>query len=210
MKKSYDFCLSLALILTVFLLIMSGLRTGEQNLAGRIAPHVLRFHVLANSDSEKDQALKLEVRDLLLERIRTETSAPSSADLSRSELEQYIRSNAGRLETEAETFMQSRGFSYGVSIGLETCEFPKRTYGDMVFPAGTYDAVRVVLGSGEGQNYWCVLYPSLCFSDSLHAVMPEESEHLLKTLIPEEDYTALKTGRIRFRIRFRLAEILGL
>ena len=76
-------------------------------------------------------------------------------------------------------------------MGIEACRFPVRTYGDMTFPAGMYEAVRVTIGNGAGHNFWCVLYPSLCYTDSIHASMPEGSKETLKSLIPEDDYEAL-------------------
>lgn len=78
--------------------------------------------------------------------------------------------------------MESRGFSYGADIRLEQCLFPEKTYGDMTFPAGTYDAVRVLLGEGKGKNFWWRPLSSLCYVDSTHAVMPEDSRDQLKAL----------------------------
>ena len=119
--------------------------------------------------------------------------------------------------------MAECGVSYSARIRLETCEFPMRTYGDLTFPAGTYDAVRVLLGNGEGKNFWCVLYPSLCYTDSIHAEMPEDSKEQLQALLPEEDFEALLTAGIRplqnekeneqsialpeIKVRFKLLEL---
>ena len=210
MKKKYDFCLSLLLLLTAFLLCMNGVRRNKEALASRISPNVLRFHVLANSDSPEDQALKLKVKDFLLNTISqelepekngisggTHTASVDAEILSREMVCQYITDNRHRLEEEAETYMEQQGFPYTAEIRLEPWEFPQKTYGDMTFPAGVYDAVRVILGDGEGQNFWCVLYPSLCYMDSTHAVMPDSSKELLQTLIPEEDFQALLTVRRR-------------
>lgn len=191
MNKKYHFCLSGICFLTAFLVAMSGLRKQDEALASRIAPSILRFHVLANSDSSEDQAMKLEVKDFLLEKIRTE----AGENAGKQELCQYLTEHRNDLEEKAGELIRSRGFSYGASIRLETCEFPARTYGDMTFPAGTYEAVRVLLGEGQGKNFWCVLYPSLCYTDSLQAAMPEESENTLKALLPEEDFYALFTAR---------------
>ena len=182
MKKKWYICLSMTLALMVFLTAMNGLRRKEEALASRIAPKVLRFHVLANSDSPKDQALKLEVKDLLLDTIRqglgseTERGPEQGAGnpppegpgteagdgLTKDQTASYILKHKAFLEETAEAYMKSRGFSYGADIRLERCLFPEKTYGDMTFPAGTYDAVRVLLGEGMGKNFWCVLYPSLC------------------------------------------------
>lgn len=210
MKKKYEFCLSVILVLMAFLLAMAGVRRQEGNLAARIAPEILRFHVLANSDSAEDQALKLEVKDLLLEEIQsglatddaisgglavTAGSPTGTPALTRADVETYIRENHAQLESAAETYMLTRGFDYSADIRLETCEFPEKTYGDMTFPAGTYDAVRVILGDGAGQNFWCVLYPSLCYMDSTHAVVPDSSKELLQTLISEDDFQSLLCAR---------------
>lgn len=211
MKKKYRFCLSLVLLLTAFLTAMSGKREHDAALAARIAPEILRFHVLANSNSAKDQALKLEVKDFLLDVIR-DGAAEIPVD-SREALSAYIMENRDALEDAAEDFMESRGFSYPAEIRLETCEFPEKTYGDMTFPAGTYDAVRVLLGAGEGENFWCVLYPSLCYLDSTHAVVPEESKQVLSGLLPEDDFLALLRARHKgagtVRVKFKFLEVLG-
>lgn len=132
---------------------------------GGIAPKILRFHVLANSDSAKDQALKLRVKDLLLEKIRDGAAADQIAG--KEELKAYILSESSTLEAAAEDFIHSFGYDYGVHVGIETCRFPVRTYGDMTFPAGMYEAVRVTIGNGAGHNFWCILYPSLCYTDSV-------------------------------------------
>ena len=228
MKKKWYICLSMTLALMVFLTAMNGLRRKEEALASRIAPKVLRFHVLANSDSPKDQALKLEVKDLLLDTIRqglgSETAQGPEQDAGNPQPEES-GTEAGDSLTKDQTA------SYILDTRLEQCLFPEKTYGDMTFPAGTYDAVRVLLGEGKGKNFWCVLYPSLCYVDSTHAVVPEDSRDQLKALLPEDDFSALmrarhpsalrlpgheKTGQKasedalpRVTVRFKLAEILG-
>ena len=221
MKKKYDFCLSLIIILILLLLTMSGVRRNQEAIASRIAPEILRFHILANSDSPKDQALKLDVKEFLLEMIRSEVPDSST----RSELICYIENNKPRLARSAKQFMQELGFDYPVEVLLETCEFPQKTYGDMTFPAGEYEAVRVVLGEGKGQNFWCVLYPSLCYIDRTYAVVPDSSKELLQSLLPEDDFQSLlRFGRFsrctdkkteqdtllpRIKIRFKFFEFPG-
>lgn len=205
MKKKYQFCLSLTLGLLIFLLAMSGFRRKEEALASRIAPEILRFHVLANSDSPVDQALKLEVKDLLLEEIRTGLEAEEAG--SKEAVSRYITAHKEDLETAAERCVKERGFDYGVTIQLEQCLFPEKTYGDMTFPAGTYDAVRVLIGQGKGKNFWCVLYPSLCYLDSTYAVVPDSSKNQLSALLSEDDFQALLNAR-PVKIRFKLADCL--
>ena len=193
MKRTCKLSLSFLCFLICFLLSMSGIRARDEALAADIAPKILRFHVLANSDSAKDQALKLRVKDLLLEKIRDGAAAGQIAG--KEELKAYILSESSTLEAAAEDFIHSFGYDYGVRVGIETCRFPVRTYGDMTFPAGMYEAVRVTIGNGAGHNFWCVLYPSLCYTDSVHASMPEESKEMLKNLIPEDDFQSLLKAR---------------
>ena len=172
MKRTCKLSLSFLCFLICFLLSMSGIRARDEALAADIAPKILRFHVLANSDSAKDQALKLRVKDLLLEKIRDGAAAGQIAG--KEELKAYILSESSTLEAAAEDFIHSFGYDYGVHVGIETCRFPVRTYGDMTFP---------------------VLYPSLCYTDSIHASMPEGSKETLKSLIPEDDFQALLKAR---------------
>lgn len=193
MKRTCKLSLSFLCFLICFLLSMSGIRARDEALAADIAPKILRFHVLANSDSAKDQALKLCVKDLLLEKIRDGAAADQISG--KEELKAYILSESSTLEAAAEDFIHSFGYDYAVHVGIETCRFPVRTYGDMTFPAGMYEAVRVTIGNGAGHNFWCVLYPSLCYTDSIHASMSEKSKETLKDLIPEEDFQALLKAR---------------
>ena len=193
MNRTNQFSLSILCFFICFLLAMSGIRARDEALAADIAPKILRFHVLANSDSAEDQALKLCVKDLLLEKIRDGAAVKQISG--KEELKAYILSESSTLEADAEDFIHSFGYDYGVRVGIETCRFPVRTYGDMTFPAGMYEAVRVTIGNGAGHNFWCVLYPSLCYTDSIHASMPEGSKETLKSLIPEDDFQALLKAR---------------
>lgn len=201
--KNYDkICLPAILALVIILLCGNGYREKSLALAARISPEILRFHVIANSDRSEDQALKLEIKDLLLETIQTDlkdlASDPSSASstlFTKESVCAYICANKANLEALATDYMASCGFSYQAEIRMEPWEFPEKTYGDVTFPAGTYDAVRVLIGEAKGQNFWCVLYPTLCYLDASHAVVPEDSKELLKTLIPEDDFAALLASR---------------
>ena len=173
MKKMYYRGTALILILMAFLLAMNGLRRRDEALVSRLAPEVLRFHVLANSNTPEDQALKLAVKDYLLEEIRMRLGNAEDS-LSKDMVSAFVLDNKHTLETAAEMFIADCGFDYPVDIRLETCEFPTRIYGEAVFPAGTYDAVRVLIGDGAGENFWCVLYPSLCYLDSAYAIKKEQ------------------------------------
>ena len=193
MKVSFYFCLSGMCFLVAFLLLMSGVRRQEETLGSQDRSGGSSFFMsLPTAISPEDQAIKLQVKDLLLKELR---EGAGDAAQNKEELCRYISENRHELETPPpKTIWRKCGVSYSARIRLETCEFPMRTYGDLTFPAGTYDAVRVLLGNGEGKNFWCVLYPSLCYTDSIHAEMPEDSKEQLQALLPEEDFETLLTA----------------
>ncbi|GLC83206.1 stage II sporulation protein R [Lacrimispora brassicae] len=205
MKQRRDLFLCITCFLIAFLLTLSGGRREEEALAARIAPEILRFHVLANSDSSQDQALKLKVRTMLLNSIYEELGEKASLEDTKS----YVRSHKDSLEKKAEHYMKKLGYDYPAHMELTNCYFPTKTYGDMVFPCGNYEAVRVKIGEGKGRNWWCVLYPPLCFTDSSYAVVPDTSKEILKSSMDESDYKRINRESPKIHIRFKLAELLS-
>lgn len=210
MKYRRDLFLCLTCLLLAFLFTMAGQRQSDEAMAARIAPEILRFHVLANSDSDEDQQLKLRVRTLLLDSIYEKLGENASLD----DTKEYVLANKDSLEQEAEDYMKAEGYDYPAHMEVTECYFPTKTYGDMVFPCGTYDAVRVEIGKGKGHNWWCVLYPSLCYTDSIRAVVPDSSKQTLACLLDEDDYRSLlaqkdKDGKKpEVRVRFRFLDLL--
>lgn len=120
---------------------------------------VFRLHIIANSDSAEDQTLKFKVRDALLAQ-----SAQWANDGSRDQMEQQVGAHLNEIEELCESVLRESGYDYSVSAVIEDREFPTKTYGDVSLPAGTYRALDVTIGAGEGHNWWCVLYPPLCLS----------------------------------------------
>ena len=206
MKYRRDLFLCLTCLLLAFLFTMAGRRQSDEAMAARIAPEILRFHVLANSDSDEDQQLKLRVRTLLLDTIYEKLGENASLD----DTKEYVLANKDSLEQEAEDYMKAEGYDYPAHMEVTECYFPTKTYGDMVFPCGTYDAVRVEIGKGKGHNWWCVLYPPLCFVDSTYAVVPDSSREILRESLDAADYQALlkKQPEVHIRIRSKFLELL--
>ena len=205
MKKS--FCSThlyfpglLAVILFVFLLCLTALQNQRESLATHIAPSILRFHVLADSDREEDQNVKLEVRSLILDLIKE--NLPKHAD--KQETIQWILSSKPFIEQTTDSYLADHGFSYQSKLSLEHTYFPTRTYDRLVFPCGTYDAIRLVLGSGQGHNWWCVLYPSFCFTDEVCKPLSAEELTKLKSVIKKDDYPALVDNRPDLEVLFPL------
>ncbi len=161
--KRIEISLLMALVFAA-VLSMSAMNVESEAIRGS----VLRLHVLANSDSERDQTLKLRVRDRLLE-----VAGDIYADApDRDEAIKRTRESLPLLQTEAEQVLRDNGSSDNVTVALEDTYFNTRTYGDITLPAGQYTAVRVIIGTGEGHNWWCVMFPPLCISPV--SEMPEE------------------------------------
>lgn len=188
--------LLLAALVTWFLMWRTGM-TAQERMQEHLAQEVLRFHILANSDSQEDQALKITVRDEILRFL--ETKMPETADVR--ETVRWIRRHVDELEELGKKTVAEAGYDYPVHAAVTTCWFPNRTYGDMTFPAGNYEALRIELGDAEGHNWWCVLYPGLCFLDAANAVVPEEGKQKLQNVLTEEEYAQMTT-ETDFRIKW--------
>lgn len=168
-----------------------------------VSKQIIRLHVLANSDSPEDQALKLKVKDCVVEEMQRKLKNVTSL----ADAKSTIVENIPVIEHLATEVIQKEGYSYSVTGTMENAYFPEKTYGDMTFPAGTYQALRLKIGSAEGRNWWCVLFPSLCFVDETYAVVPDESKEKLKKNLKEDEYEALLQDRTEIRIDFSLRKL---
>ena len=163
----------------------------------KLAEEVLRFHVLANSDRDEDQALKMKVKEAVISYMKKELPDVRSVE----ETKRWTKSHEEDLEGVARKVIAEEGYDYGVKAALTTSYFPDKTYGDVTFPAGYYEALRIEIGEASGHNWWCVLYPNLCFIDAVHAVVPEEGKKELKAVLEEEEYEMV-TATSKFKIKW--------
>lgn len=152
-----------------------------------IAKQVLRLHVIANSDSDTDQAIKLKVKDGLIEYMKTFLTDASSKE----ETIALINEHQAQLKQRADEILSSLGVSYTSNTYLGKVVFPVKVYGDITLPAGEYDALCVHLGKAEGKNWWCIVFPNLCFVDSTYSVVPKDSKAELAYLLTDEEYEAI-------------------
>lgn len=195
---------SLACFFTAFLIAVSANTCKQEADASRIAPYVLRFHILAESNSKTDQELKLKVRDQVLSYIRE--NAPDHAG--KEELASWLLSHKEEVVFKAEQTLADSGCEADVDLNLSHDHFPARTYGNAFFPCGYYDAARITIGKGKGRNWWCVLYPSLCLTDSSAKTVPESSKKELAEHMAPDDYETIFNEPPKVEIRFRLLELL--
>lgn len=173
----------------------------------RRGENLIRFHVLANSDNPEDQLLKLKVRDKIIEAMGDALEASSGIEETRSILQESLF----KIEEIAEEEIIANGKDYRVSAALVEDTFPTRRYGGVVFPAGRYEALKVVIGEGEGQNWWCVMFPPLCFVDVKNGLTDERTQRELKAALTDEEYalvySAANDGELPLQLKSKIAEV---
>ena len=152
-----------------------------------IAQSVFRLHVIANSDSKEDQDLKYKVRDKVLEYMN-EISMDCS---SKEEVILLAEEHKEEFKKIAEDVIKENGYDYTVNISIGNFDFPTKTYGDISLPAGEYDALRIEIGEAKGQNWWCVMFPPLCFVDVTSGVVLDESKEVMKENLNDEEYNLI-------------------
>ena len=163
-----------------------------------LAQNVVRLHILANSDSPEDQALKLAVRDRILSEGHTLFESTSSKE----ETKKILQDNIGFLTNSAKDEIEKNGYNYDVKINIGKYDFPMKKYDNFAFPAGEYDAVRIEIGEGRGHNWWCVMFPPLCFGD---ASVSEESVDLLRQNLTDDEMDII-TCNADVDIRFKVVD----
>lgn len=170
-----------------------------------LSKNVFRLHVLANSDSEEDQQLKLKVRDALLSYMNTLSSNCNTKE----EAIQIATQHQNEFQTIAENVIVENGYNYPVQIKINNFYFPTKSYGDISLPAGYYDALRVEIGNAKGKNWWCVMFPSLCFIDISSGIVDSEGKEKLENNLDSESYELISESKTstEFKLKFKLLEV---
>ena len=183
------------LILTLLsLIIMVGYRLKTTETA--LANGIVRLHVIANSDTERDQQLKLKVRDVILEKTRAKYSDTKNIDSVRINLESDIE----YIEQIAKNVIISEGYDYNVNVVLGESYFPRKSYGNITLPEGNYNALKVEIGKAEGKNWWCVLFPPLCFVDEACVKVSSQGDIYMKENLDPATYCMVTEG-VEFRLK---------
>lgn len=201
-KVKYAFILIILLFLYINICAFSYVSTVSNSLEDS----VFRLHVLANSDSEEDQNLKYKVRDALIEYMNSLCENVTS----KKEAILIAEENKENFYEIAEKVITENGYDYDVNIEIGNFSFPTKSYGDISLPNGYYDALRVKIGNAEGQNWWCVMFPPLCFVNVSSGIVPEESKENLKENLSDEEFSIISnedSSEIKFK--FKLIEFLN-
>ena len=190
---------SLILLFLLFLYIFISAFSYVNAVSEDITQSVFRLHVIANSDSEEDQNLKYKVRDALLEYMNSLCKDISKKD----DAIILAKSHTKEFQEIAEKVISQNGYSYSVHVEIGNFSFPTKNYGDVLLPAGYYDALRVKIGDANGKNWWCVMFPPLCFVNVSSGIVPEDSKELMKQELNDEEFSIVTkedSSEIQFKI----------
>ena len=193
--KQISFCMVIAIFSTGILTWNIFLNLETKSTVSVLSHSAIRFHILANSDSVSDQALKMRVKESVVNYIYEKTGDFKTVD----EAKNFILNNDKTIKSIATKAIADNGYDYTVSSTFGFSDFPVKTYGDVIFPKGTYTSYTIKIGNGKGHNWWCVLYPPLCFVDVSTGVLPDNSKEKLRDSLSDTQYHTVTKYNFKFK-----------
>lgn len=190
-------------ILLLFCFILTSISSYANTISSNLSDNFFRLHILANSNSKIDQDLKLQVRDAIIEYMNTQNFSKSN----KSDVIFSVKNNLTAYEQIAENVVKEAGFDYPISIEIGNFYFPTKIYGNISLPAGYYDALRINIGEAKGQNWWCSLFPPLCFVDISSGIIDDSSKESLKENLSEEEFAIITSNNETIKLKFKILEI---
>lgn len=206
MKSKLKFIFVLVILIFIYIFLLSINYT--QAISSNLSDSVFRLHIIANSDSIDDQNLKLKVRDNIIDYMNTLTENATNKD----EVISIVTNNLNKFKEIALNTIKDNGYNYDINIEIGNFYFPTKSYGDISFPSGNYDALKIEIGNAIGQNWWCVLFPHLCFVNSTTGIVSEDSKNILKENMDTESYELINEGNSNetdtsnIKIKFKIVE----
>ncbi len=198
-KRNLIISLSAAVIVSLAFTVIVSLKTYADNIQSGIAEKIVRLHIVANSNSDFDQKMKLKVRDGVLDIMRGKMKKCNSREESIKALEE----SKNEIKEKAESILLENNCYYPVNVRFEKTLFPVKSYGGITLPSGMYYAVRLDIGEAEGKNWWCVMYPSLCVYSAENET-DSEAQKELKNILTNEEYSVIAD---RDGINFKFAAV---
>ena len=195
---------TLLIMFLLFVYVLIAASSYTKAVCTDIANNVFRLHVIANSDSEEDQKLKYIVRDSILSYVNGILENINNKE----DVALTINNHIDEIKNIAQQAVYNEGFTYDVEIEVGNFKFPTKTYGNISFPPGLYDALRVKIGNASGKNWWCVMFPPLCFVDVSSGIVPEDSKELMESNLSSEDYALVSSSKNTTKIKFKVVEVL--
>ena len=202
MKKIKSFIL--ISILFIFFFIINA-TSYANTISEKLSNTFLRLHIIANSDSAEDQELKLKVRDEIIKYMNSLIKENNS----KKEIVEICEENFSKFEQIAQKVISENGYNYDVKISIENTIFPTKEYGNISLPAGYYDALKIEIGDAIGQNWWCSLFPPLCFVDISSGVIDSKGKEYLKENLSNEEFSVVTGDSNQIKFKFKIIEFLN-
>lgn len=201
MKRKIKYVIILLVLLILF--VLTTLNSYATTVSKNLSNNFFRLHILANSDSEFDQTLKLKVRDNIIKYMETQNFSNASKE----DVINSVQENLEKYQEIAEETIKDTGYNYPVSLKIGNFYFPTKEYGNISLPCGYYDALRIEIGEAKGQNWWCSLFPPLCFVDISSGIVDEKSEKNLKESLSDEEFAIITNNNKQIKLKFKIVEL---
>ena len=195
--------LLISLLLVIFLIF--NLVSYSNSVFAGLQENIFRLHILANSNSEEDQSLKLAVRDSIISYMETINKTSTTKE----ETINNVNLNLEIIKQIAENKLQELGYNYEVSLEVGNFYFPTKYYGNISLPAGNYDALKINIGQAKGQNWWCSLFPPLCFIDISSGYVEDDDKEILENNLSKEEFLLISSSSPDIKLKFKLLELLN-
>ena len=206
MIKSKKFIEIIVLGIAAIITFISILAYNSKKMTDTLSNEMIRFHVVANSDTTEDQLLKQQVKDEIIEYMEPLLKESKSIEETRKIINMYLPN----IRNVAQEVVKKYGMEYKIYVNLDKANFPTKAYGDVILPSGEYEACRVIIGEGKGENWWCVMYPPLCYIDAASGVVPLEGKEQLKQNLNEEQYKlVVKNKEKKYAVRLKIVDTIN-
>jgi len=207
-KGKFKIFINIVLILAILIGIGAVSIAEVYKNVGSYKEKLIRLHVIANSDKKEDQDIKLQIRDKIIDEMTPKFQESKSIN----QTEMILKENIDLIQNIAEEELHKIGKDYGVKVYFGDYDFPTKSYGKFTLPAGNYRALKIVLGEGVGENWWCVMFPPLCFLDLDNNVESSHSEENMEKVLSENEYNMINNeenqGDTPVRLKFKVVEVI--
>lgn len=201
--KKIKYIIFLILLMSMFLFVSA--TTYANTVSNDLSENFFRLHIIANSDSNEDQSLKLKVRDAIIDYMKTLSYEGINKDdtviLTKEHLEDF--------KNIAKQILEENNCNYDINLEIGNFYFPTKEYGNISLPAGFYDGLKIEIGEAKGQNWWCSLFPPLCFVDISSGIIDESAENDLKENLSDEEFAIITENSEEIKLKFKLLELLS-
>ena len=196
--------LKIIIIISLFILFLFITAKSYANtVSTELSNNIFRLHIIANSDTEDDQELKLKVRDEIIEYMENLTENCETKD----EVISLVNENIDEFYNIAQSIISDNGYNYQINIEIGNFYFPTKVYGNISLPSGFYDALKIEIGEAKGENWWCSLFPPLCFTDISSGIIDEEADETLQNNLDDEEYSIITDNSNNYQIKFKILEL---